>query len=198
MVIRDVETDLFPVIEGSSHLFMAYSPLLEGMTEGLVSSQQQTIQSLKAKYNCSLPQLFLAWLNTKNLVSIVRTSSEKHLEENIEATNIEISQDDLKKFENCYTIKKQLIPIDKIQLDSRSYVTLDEALKNDRDLIPSPELLSKRIDVGYKIPPLRVAKTASGYKLMNKSYVNEVKKYWAYRINNNRKGMIEAYIFNDL
>ena len=198
LVIRDVEADIFPTSKRNHHLFMAYSPLLEGRNKILAASTGEKVKDLQNKYRCSLSQLFLAWLCKKQLVSIVRTSSELHLRENVEAVGIDISEKDLKMLEDCYKIKKKKIPFDKIKIDNRSYTSLKAALENNNDLIPSPKILSERIKAGFPLPPLRVLEEGNGYKIIDQYYVNEIKKLWAWKIANKNKNNIEAYIFNDL
>jgi len=198
LVIRDVEADIFPMSKENQHLFLAYSPLLEGRNKIFSVSTSERVEYLRNKYQCSPSQLFLAWLSKKQLVSIVRTGSEIHLKENVAATSIDISKKDLKMLEHCYKIKKKKIPFDKIKLDNRSYMSAKEALKNDNDLIPSPKILSERIEAGYPLPPLRVVKHGDKYKIVDQYYVNEIKKLWAWKIANEKENNIEAYIFNDL
>ena len=99
--------------------------------------------------------------------------------------------------ENCFTPVKIEIEVDKIQIDQRSYTTQEEALENQNDLIPSPLLLSQRLNKGLTFPPLRVKKEGERYKIVNDFYMAEIKKYWAWRISFDNK-KIEAYVFDDL
>tara|TARA_R110000824_G_scaffold112449_1_gene261591 strand:- start:689 stop:1789 length:1101 start_codon:yes stop_codon:yes gene_type:complete len=190
---RDIEREILPFVKGENNLFLAYSPLIQGIP---LKSNNKIIK-LQEKYNCSIQQLYLAWVKQPNVLSLVRTTNKTHLKDNIRAMDITLSSEDRKVLENCFTPVKIEIEVDKIQIDQRSYTTQEEALENQNDLIPSPLLLSQRLNKGLTFPPLRVKKEGERYKIVNDFYMAEIKKYWAWRISFDNK-KIEAYVFDDL
>lgn len=181
-----------PFCRANGHLFMAYSPFLQGTTLKF----KNKINYLIDKYSCTKHQLMLSWVFDKQVVSIVRTLNEKHLDENIASTNLCLSAEDKQILENSMGLKKTTVNIDEIKIDNRAYATLDEAIKNKIDLIPSPYLLSKRLGNNFELSPLRTFFRNGKYEILDDYYYSEIKKYWAWKICNRKE--IEVYIFNDL
>ena len=117
------------VLQTLQHLgigFVAYSPLGRGFLSGQIRSiddlpendfrraiprfQQQyfhknielveAIENLAAIKNVSSSQLALAWIMQKGIVPIPGTKRRKYLEQNIQATAIQLDQSDLDKLES--------------------------------------------------------------------------------------------------
>jgi len=192
LIEREVETEILPFCKKNNFLFMAYSPLLQGKKVAL----SEKIIALEKKYACTIQQIMLYWIGRKNVVSIVRTLNHVHLHDNIKSLDINMSEEDMKIVENFFGVKKSLIKISEIKIDNRSYMSLNDAIGNKNDLIPSPALLAGRIKNKYSLPPLRVVKRGSKYEILDDYYFSEIKKYWASKICNETE--IEAYVFSDL
>ncbi|MEL6842781.1 MAG: aldo/keto reductase [Bacteroidota bacterium] len=77
--------------EQNNVVFIPWYPLDAGAMEN------ETLQSLAAKYNASIYQIAIAWLLHRSAVMlpIPGTSSSAHLAENVAAGDIELSADDL-------------------------------------------------------------------------------------------------------
>jgi hypothetical protein len=76
---------------------------------------------------------------------------------------------------------------DKIQLEGdgfrKPYLSISEAIENLLDLVPSPEALGKRLEKSKILLPVLVSATKGGkFVLDNKDPLNEVKRYWAWRL----------------
>jgi aryl-alcohol dehydrogenase-like predicted oxidoreductase len=106
--------------------FVAYSPLGRGFLSGAIRSIDdlpendfrraiprfqgahfyknielvKAIEALAKEKNVSSSQLALAWIISKGIVPIPGTKRRKYLEQNIEATGIQLSQEDLFKLES--------------------------------------------------------------------------------------------------
>tara|TARA_R110002012_G_scaffold315603_1_gene529586 strand:- start:23133 stop:24230 length:1098 start_codon:yes stop_codon:yes gene_type:complete len=184
--------DTIPFCQKNNHLFMAYSPFLQGKTVKFNDSLNYLIE----KHNCTRHQLMLSWVFQKNVVSIVRTLNIDHLRDNISSMEINLSSDDLCVLEDSLGPKKVLIDIDQVKIDDRAYLTCEEAIDNKIDLIPSPALLSKRVGNNFSLPPLRTFFRNGKYEIIDDYYFSEIKKYWAWKICNKKE--IEAYVFNEV
>lgn len=71
----------------------AWSPLGAGK-ESLF--QNEILLSLSRKYNKSIPQVILRWLLQRGIVSVVKTSNLKRMNENIDIFDFKISDDEMK------------------------------------------------------------------------------------------------------
>lgn len=106
--------------------FVAYSPLGRGFLSGQIRSINdlpendfrrgiprfqelyfhknielvEAIESLAKEKNISASQLALAWIISKGIIPIPGTKRRKYLEQNIEASTIVLSEDDLQKLES--------------------------------------------------------------------------------------------------
>jgi len=76
--------------------FIPWFPLGGGNKEGL-----EKIEGIAKRYNATAHQLALSWLlhHAENILLIPGTSSVAHLEENMKAADIELSDEDLKELE---------------------------------------------------------------------------------------------------
>lgn len=194
LIDRGAEEEILPFVEDNNCLFLAYSPLIQGR----VLKTDQEVDSLCEKYNCSLQQLFLAWIHQKNMVSLVRTMNESHLEDNISALNIKLEQSDQEILSATLSVSKTEVDVDLIEIDDRSYSNIHDAILNRDQLIPSPLLLSQRLDKDFKFSPLRLVKNGDTYRILDDFYMSEIKKFWAWKMSRHHSKKIEAYVFNDL
>ena len=190
LIEREADEQILPFCSVNKCLFFAYSPLLAGKPITI----NKEIQLILEKYKCTIHQLYLAWVNRpgRPLISIIRTTNISHLQENIAAMQIALAPEDIETIESYFNVTKETVSLDKIVLDDRSYLNLQDAINNEKDLIPSPQLLSERLQHGLCLPPLKLYKQDGKYRIQDDQYINEVRKYWAHRINNETS--IKAYI----
>ncbi|NNN22454.1 MAG: aldo/keto reductase [Acidimicrobiales bacterium] len=121
---RDVENEIMPVLVELSIGLVAYSPLGRGMLTGGIKSQAdisqgdsrtvrfprfspenleknlsllQPIEELAKKKGCTSGQIAIAWLlaQTEHIVPIPGTKKVKYLEENVKATDISLTSDEV-------------------------------------------------------------------------------------------------------
>ena len=65
------------------------------------------MKSIAEKYQASQSQIALSWLTSQRGVVIVTTThSQKHLEENLEAVDIQMEQEDIEKLRSEFSVKK--------------------------------------------------------------------------------------------
>lgn len=72
----------------------AYRPLGKG-----ILSDNETLNTIAKKHSASALQVSLAWLLSKNILSIPKSSSPKHLEENLSSYRVKLDPDDIHKIE---------------------------------------------------------------------------------------------------
>jgi len=72
---------------------MAYRPFGKGKAEDLL--QNPTLIKIAEDHKASVHQIILAWLFNNNMVAIPKASSKEHLESNMAACNIILSQEQM-------------------------------------------------------------------------------------------------------
>ncbi len=89
------QTELLRFLREHDMMLVAYSPLAQGRVFDV-----PVIQELADKHNCSAAAVSLAWLHQKeNVVPIPRTSSKRHLVENLEARTVSLDPEDIERIE---------------------------------------------------------------------------------------------------
>jgi aryl-alcohol dehydrogenase-like predicted oxidoreductase len=127
---RDPEDEVLPTTRELGIGFVAYSPLGRGMLTGRFSSPDdftdddfrkthprftgenfqrnvdlvERVREIAAEKGATPGQLALAWVLSRgdDIVPIPGTTSRKHLEENIAATEIELTDEDLARIEEAF------------------------------------------------------------------------------------------------
>lgn len=56
---------------------------------------EEMLQNIAKKNNASIPQIVLSWIAAQDVIALPRTSSIKHLKENIESLNIKLTEDEM-------------------------------------------------------------------------------------------------------
>jgi aryl-alcohol dehydrogenase-like predicted oxidoreductase len=126
---RDPEEEVLPALRELGIGLVAYSPLGRGFLTGAITSPEDfapddfrrnnprfqgenfqrnlelvdRVRELAGEHNCSPGQLALAWVlhQGDHLVPIPGTKRRKYLEENIEATEVQLSQEDLARIDEA-------------------------------------------------------------------------------------------------
>ena len=106
---RGIEWDLLPWCREYNIPIMAYSPLNQGRLESPV------LQQLAAKYQVNKFQIALAWvLHQDGVMAIPKSANKHHLDENLQASKIELSAEDLQKLDQGFPPPKSATPLDMI------------------------------------------------------------------------------------
>lgn len=105
LFVREVEEDgVLQVCQNDDVLIQAFRPLELGE---LATTENQLLNSMAEKYKASQSQIALSWLTSQNGVVIVTTThSQKHLEENLEAVDIQMELDDIEELRREFSAKK--------------------------------------------------------------------------------------------
>ncbi|MBD3362855.1 aldo/keto reductase [Candidatus Dojkabacteria bacterium] len=72
----------------------AYSPLGHGQ-----DLEIKKIKDIAGARGCTEAQVILAWIRQKGIIAIPRSSDPKHIQENFESLNVELSDEDLGKID---------------------------------------------------------------------------------------------------
>jgi 2,5-diketo-D-gluconate reductase B len=89
------QSELLAHAQDHDYYLVAYSPLARGRVFDVPE-----IQSIAEKHDVSEAQVSLAWLLSKDNVRVIpKASSEAHIQDNLEALNLDLSDDDLRRID---------------------------------------------------------------------------------------------------
>jgi aryl-alcohol dehydrogenase-like predicted oxidoreductase len=202
---RSPENNLIPFCKEKGLTFVAYTPFLYGMMTAKNDQRIVDLSKIAKENNISVAQLILNWvLRESKLITIPKTSKESHLRENAAALDFKVGSKDLEQISKLFEDNIQYIPSDLISVPSASgdgtnrilYNTLDQAIKNPLNMIPSPVEMAKQISDGDEFKPIKVQSAnvdgVKSYSLEGKPPV--VVRYWAWVIAHNGKAPIPSII----
>src|SRR5680860_207438 len=170
---------------------LAYSPLNQGRIVG-TDIQAKLLGKLAEKYLATPSQIVLAWiLSFERVFPIVKATSRKHIEENARAMDLVLSNEDIQQVSDSWTEEIMEVKPESIKLrgtpQRKPYLTLEEAIENALDLVPSPVALAESIvQYDLKMPiqvvPLCGNNDSYEYEVDPYDPFDQVKKYWAWKI----------------
>jgi diketogulonate reductase-like aldo/keto reductase len=200
LVDRFTEEQLLPYCKATNTTLIAYSPLDKGRNaQG--DPRFQKIQELAAKYGKTTTQIALNWLISKNnVLPIPASANPKHLLENLESADFELEKKDILEIDQTFATNSKYIPIDMIEVSLKGegmkkvYQTLEEALRNELNLVPSPTELARHISEGDPIKPVRLVEAKFGRSARKYDLVEGRLRYWAWVIAFEGKKPIPAYV----
>lgn len=94
---------------------MAYSPLAQAgsLRKGVIESE--VVQEIASAHQATPLQIMLAWtMREKDVISIPKASSRKHVIENAAAGLITLSDDEIWKLDEAFPIPSWKVPLDMI------------------------------------------------------------------------------------
>jgi len=86
------QKELFNYCKSFDIHVVAYCPIAQGLI-----LKEKTIKHIALKYQKTPAQISLRWLVQKNIIAIPRSTSEKHLQDNLNIFDFEIADLDIKK-----------------------------------------------------------------------------------------------------
>ncbi|MFC1521977.1 aldo/keto reductase [Elusimicrobiota bacterium] len=192
---RSAEESLIPFCHEHSITLVAYTPLAKGRL-ATAGKSCATLADMAEKYSVTSAQLVLNWLvRDPRVVAIPRATREDHLTENANALEISIEQDDLERLSELFRPQITYLPTDQLCIvDDGSgpvYTTLEDAIANKLGMTPGPVELSKQINTGEFLKPVKVRfDSATGkYRV-----IDGKSRYWAWVIATSGKKPIPARI----
>lgn len=79
----------------------AYSPISTIRNPRFLKENKEFCDTLPEKYNHSLAQILFRWFYQKNIITIPRSRSAGHIVQNYQIHDFELSQEDIKLFDNA-------------------------------------------------------------------------------------------------
>lgn len=200
---RNVEERILPYCEKEKMVLLAYSTLNQGRVFGTKASRR-VIDEIARKHNRKASQIILRWLvSCPAVVAITKTKNISYIKESAESLNFNLDVDDLEKIRNLPQEEVKSVPLSMIRLiatpNRKIYGSLEEAVQNESDLIPSPAALSRiYLETGMTKPiRLNYTKDRTGrylYDIDQYDVMDQVKKYWAWMIAYGEDKAIPAFI----
>ncbi|PIR87251.1 MAG: aldo/keto reductase [Candidatus Harrisonbacteria bacterium CG10_big_fil_rev_8_21_14_0_10_49_15] len=194
LVERGIEEDFLSYSEENDILVLAYNPSLKPIKNRLI------LENIGKKYNKTTAQVVLNWLAShKTVVPIPKTLNFDHLKENAAAFDFKMAEDDFKEIQNVFQPKIVEVDPSKIRvLSSKNepvYTTLEEALKNNANLKPSPVELAKEIVEGGILKPVRVKVSDDAGGWYEYDLIQGRVRYWAWIIAYGKDRPIKVCIY---
>ncbi|MBI4151731.1 aldo/keto reductase [Candidatus Woesearchaeota archaeon] len=143
------------------NVFLTYSPF--HYFQYMNDAQRLGVRPLLEKYECTLYQLALSWLQRHGafICPIVRTTNVAHLKDNIK--NIDLAVEDVVLLNRLFPEQIYYVQPDDIQVESggewdrQAYRNMVEAKENRLGLCPSPEHLAENFRQGGQLlKPVRI------------------------------------------
>jgi hypothetical protein len=121
----------------------------------------------------------------------VKATTQKHIEDNARAMDLVLSNEDIQQVSDSWAEDIFEVKPERIKLRGtprrKPYLTLEEAIENPLDLVPSPVVLAESIlQYDLKLPiqvvPLCGNKDSYEYEVNPYDPFDQIKKYWAWKI----------------
>ena len=200
---RSPESEILPYCQQCGITMIAYSPLVQGKLY-LMFDSLQSLRVIAEKYKKTIHQLVLRWLISKSqVIAVTKAANIQHIKENAESADFFIDPDDLVVIDNLTMPEVVYMPVDRIFIESPdgrpTYLSLEEAIKNAANLIPSPELLAQSIISSKSAKPIQLMyyndpRGRFQYKLAPYDFLGQLRKYWAWVIAYGENQKIPAHI----
>ncbi|MDR4494369.1 MAG: aldo/keto reductase [Nitrospirales bacterium] len=181
---RSIEGEFLSFGQEEDISIIAYSPLHRGR---IVANQNQyaVLQEMANKYQKTPAQIVLRWLTeAQPVVVIPNTTNSQRMIENAQSMDFNLDRDDvLSLAERCTGHLLNVSPrcIRVAEDSGRSvYRTLEEALANTLNCVPSPQDLAKEIEMGGFLKPVRLR--PSGNSRERFELLEGRIRYWAWVI----------------
>jgi diketogulonate reductase-like aldo/keto reductase len=100
---RGIDFDLVPMMKENRMPLMAYAPVARGDRLGSDLTKQQVLLDISKKYDVDVFQILVAWcIRNGETIAIPQSSNPKHVINNVNAVNIELTKEDLEKIDSVY------------------------------------------------------------------------------------------------
>lgn len=193
---RSVEEHLLPHCQRKKQTLIAYSPLHRGrITSG--ARRMKALQEIAKEHGRTPAQVALRWLVSRDpVVAIPNTSNMARLQENAASADFDLSEEAISNISAVCSLRPEAIPTQSIQIPEAdgqtAYRTVEEAIENRLNSVPSPVDLAEQIRLGDFLKPVRLVRRGNGtktYELMEGRI-----RYWAWVIAHNGTTPIPAIV----
>ena len=196
---RSAEDAMIPYCTGNGLTVLAYGVFNQGNVP-VRRDHEAVLMPMAEKYGRTVNQIVLRWLiHQTPVTAITKTQSLSRLRENIEAAEFDLEDSDIEAITGLSKENFDLVPLSRIRLnrhDERVYSTLEAALENHLDLIPSPRNLARLVLEQGIVKPIRLRPLGheEAYELDSYDLMDQVKKYWAWTIAYGADTSIPAFV----
>ena len=157
---RSNEEELLAFGKREGMSIIAYSPLHRGR---VVANHKQwsVLQELAGKYQKTPAQIVLRWLiGQQPVLAIPNTTNPDRMIENAQSMDFDLEDEDIRYLGAQCTGHYQEVPPKTIRVAENAgrsvYRTLEEAMANELDCVPSPKELAIQIEKGDVVKPVRL------------------------------------------
>jgi len=187
-VDRSIETSILPYCQMRRFLTVAYSPLVQG---SVVDSERKmkNLCRIARRYSKTPAQIVLNWLISHDtVISIPQSADPRHIRENAEASDFDLSQEDLDIVDNLFAPRYEDVMPEKIRIYKEGegaswvYRTVEEALENRLGMVPSPAELANDILTGEILKPIKVKVSEDTSEKYDYDLIEGRLRYWGWVI----------------
>ncbi|MDH5426717.1 MAG: aldo/keto reductase [Nitrospirota bacterium] len=181
---RSNEKELLSYGQQKGLSIVAYSPLHRGRVVAN-AKQWSVLQELARKYQKTPAQIVLRWLiGQQSVIAIPNTTNPGRMVENAQSMGFDLEDEDVRHLGEKCTGHFKNVPPRSIQVADDSgrsvYRTLEEAMANALNFVPSPQDLAMQIEEGDFVKPVRLRPAKSSgerFELLEGRI-----RYWAWVI----------------
>ena len=193
---RTIEENILPYCEEHAISVIAYSPLTGGKIAGR-ANRAQTLETIAKKYGKTSAQVALKWLVTHGPVVVIpNTTKPERVTENAEAADFDLLDTDIEEIDRVCAVQQMTVPTESIRVSADAgrpvYQTVDEAVENRLNMVPSPVELAEEMKDGKFLKPVRLVRSTSKEYTFN--LIEGRLRYWAWVIAHDGKEPIAAII----
>ncbi len=100
---RGIEYDLKPFMRENNIALISYAPIARGDKLGKNLTKSPVLLELSRKYEVDVFQILLAWnIRDGHTLAIPKSSNKLHIENNMGASNIHLTEEDIQKIDSEY------------------------------------------------------------------------------------------------
>ena len=193
---RSYEKNLKTFINKNNMALIAYSPLSNGkLFNG--KKEKEVLDFLEKKYQRSKSELILNWITnqSKNIIAIPSTLKIKNLVKNINSQNFQLNSFDKDLIDKYCRTKIQLINTNNIIIKKSKknlFSSFTDAIKNKKNLDPSPQDLAKELNKTNLLKPIKLEmiKRKKKYILLDGNL-----RYWSWVISKGNSKKIPSLVW---
>lgn len=193
LVDRAIEGQLLPYCAEKGMVTIAYSPLDQGRIASR-KAMRGCLEPIAEKYGKTPAQVVLNWLIAHDgVIAVSQSSNVNHIEENAGAADFELLDVDLIEIDRFFSPVFVHVPPDRVKAVpdedvSRSmYRSMEEALENRLNSVPSPEALAQDICVGEVLKPIKAKRIDDKTGRYDYELIEGRLRFWAWVIAFNKE-----------
>ena len=194
---RFAEISVLPYCQKNNMAFLAYSPL----DKGRLAPAWNRLEEIAKSYDKTVSQVILNWLICHpNVIAIPKAVKREHLKQNAASAEFRISKEHYEEIDSLFPSEPSYIAANSISVsptgegNRKVYQTVDEAIANPLNFVPSPVELAEDVKKGDPIKPVRLVSNLDESNRFEYDLVEGRNRFWAWYIAFEGKKPIPAYI----